>query len=158
MSWSVTTVRFYSKKHLNEGQCLRRPGIIYANHTQKEYKWRLNDVYIRDIERLLSISARVMTCPRISWFWLNYISHILEWFNNSCISEKCGINEYSLIIWNWNPILSNTKFRISYRVKNQLWFNYLWFVTILILVRAIYTNLTTLRLCDYVKGMKTITT
>ena len=153
MSWSVTTGRFHSKKHLNEGQCLRRPGIIYANHTQKEYKWRLNDVYIRDIERLLSISARVMTCPRISWFWLNYISHILEWFNNSCISKKCGINEYTYqTIRTRNPISRREVWISLDLMRCGL------YVLIFISVEAIYTYFTTLWLCDYVKGMKMITT
>ena len=157
MSWSVTTGRFYSKKHLNEGQCLRRPGIIYANHTQKEYKWRLNDVYIRDIERLLSISARVMTCPRISWFWLNYISHILEWFNNSCICKN--MRKHWIFIDDMELEPNIISFKISFsRIRNQLWFNVLWFVLNLILVKTMYTYLTTLWLCDYIKGMKMITT
>ena len=156
MSWSVTTGRFYSKKHLNEGQCLRRPGIIYANHTQKEYKWRLNDVYIRDIERLLSISARVMTCPRISWFWLNYISHILEWFNNSCICKNMRNNWIFINYMESEPNID--WYNISYTLRNQLWFNVLGIVLILVLVKTIYTYFATLWLGDYVKGMKMITT
>ena len=156
MSWSVTTGRFYSKKHLNEGQCLRRPGIIYANHTQKEYKWRLNDVYIRDIERLLSISARVMTCPRISWFWLNYISHILEWFNNSCICKNMRNNWIFINDMESEPNID--WYNISYTLRNQLWFNVLGIVLILVLVKTIYTYFATLWLGDYVKGMKMITT
>ena len=156
MSWSVTTGRFYSKKHLNEGQCLRRPGIIYANHTQKEYKWRLNDVYIRDIERLLSISARVMTCPRISWFWLNYISNILEWFNNSCICKNMRNNWIFINDMESEPNID--WYNISYTLRNQLWFNVLGIVLILVLVKTIYTYFATLWLGDYVKGMKMITT
>ena len=69
-------------------------------------------------------------------------------------AKTCGITEYSLMTWNRNQILID----ISYTLRNQLWFNVLWFVLILILVKVMYTYLTTLWLCDYIKGMKMITT
>ena len=69
-------------------------------------------------------------------------------------AKTCGKIGYSLMIWNRNQILLD----ISYRLRKQLWFNVLWFVLILVLVKTIYTYFATLWLCDYVKGMKMITT